>query len=178
MACKTLNAFCFYNLWLDEADEWDRYRMKCWSLKLNMVSEIYTLRLTLERLAHQKPMDEITCIPRPSQLDDWKLYEQLERARVRKTEGKTKFDEWTTGRVLERTERASWRRSRELKTDLREKELADAASAISALRSAVYWPGNAGGIATSGFTEPQRRKLSIEPALSPPPEVPEEEEKE
>lgn len=39
-----------------------------------MVSEVYTLRLTLERLPNQKPMDELINIPRPSQLDDCKCY--------------------------------------------------------------------------------------------------------
>lgn len=149
-----------------------------------MVSEVYTLRLTLERLPHQTPMEEIANIPKPSQLDDWRLYEQLERARVRKTEGRTKFDEWTAGRKVERAERAEWRLSRDLRIALLEKELADAAADVGALRSAMYWPGGDPGVGTgasaasaSTFTEPKRRKLSeIDTNLLPPREVPEEEE--
>lgn len=108
------------------------------------------------------------------------LYEQLERNRVRKTEGKTKFDEWTAGRKVERTERVEWRRSRDLKTVMREMELAEAAAQSGALRSAMYWPGGGPGAGVmSAFTEPKRRKLSeIDTDLLPPEEVPEEEEEE
>lgn len=135
-----------------------------------MVTELFTLRLTLERLPNQKPMEEIAIIPRPSQLDDWTLYEQLERKRIRKTEGKAKLDDWTAGRKVERAERVEWRRSRDHKTMLRETELANAAADVGALRQAMFWPG-----ATS--TEVKRRKLSdIDTALLPPTEVPEEEE--
>lgn len=152
--------------------------MRSWSIKLNIVSEIYTLRLIIDRLPNQKPMEEITIIPRPSQLDDWNLYEQLERGQIRKTEGKTKFDVWTAGRKVERGERDQFHRNRELKISLREKELADAAADIGALRSAMYWPGGGGGSAASGFTEARRRELSETDAalLLPPSEIPEEEE--
>lgn len=176
MACKSLETLYGYSC-AGLTNE-TRYRIQSWSIKLNMVSEVYTLRLTLERLPNQKPMDEITHIPKPSQLDDWNLYEQLERARVRKTEGKTKFDEWTAGRKVERAERAEWRRSKDLKIMLREKELAEAAVAdIGTLRSVMYWPGgNPTAVAASPFTEPRRRKLSeIDTDLLPPPEVSEEE---
>lgn len=138
-----------------------RYRISDWSLKLNMASEIYTMRLGLERFPNQKPMSEILTIPKPSQLDEWDLYEQLERSRVRKTEGKAKFDDWTAGRSVERTERNQWRRSRELRISLRETELATAAGA---LHSTIY------------LGEPKRRKLSdFDTGLLPPSEVPEEE---
>ncbi|KAJ4422430.1 hypothetical protein N0V82_002878 [Gnomoniopsis sp. IMI 355080] len=140
------------------------YRISSWSLKLNMASEMYTLRLTLQRLPNQIPMEDILSIPKPSQLDEWNLYEQLERTRIRKTEGQAKFDDWTVGRKVERTERSQWRRSREFRISLREKEPAAAAAAVGALHSAIY------------FGTPRRRKLSdIDTDLLPPPEVPEEE---
>lgn len=129
-----------------------------------MASEIYTLRLTLERFPNQKPMNDILNIPKPSQLDDWNLYEKLERTRIRKTEGQAKFDDWTAGRSVERLERNQWRRSREFRISLREKQLAAAAAAVGALHSAIY------------LGEPKRRKLSdIDTDLLPPFEVPEEE---
>lgn len=89
------------------------YVIHTWSIKLNVNTELYTLRLTLERVPGQRHMDDVLRIPKPSQLDDWKLYEQLERDRIRQTEGKVKFDHWTDLRVAEKQERESWRRSRE-----------------------------------------------------------------
>lgn len=141
-----------------------RYHISSWSLKLNMASEVYTLRLTLERFPNQKPMEDILNIPKPSQLDDWKLYEQLERTRIRKTEGQAKLDEWTAGRKAERIERNQWRHSREFKISLRDKELGAAAAAVGALHSAIY------------LGEPKRRKLrDIDTDLLSPSEMPEEE---
>lgn len=86
-----------------------------------MTSEVYTLRLTLERLPRQRSMDEILLIPKPSQLDDWILYEELERDRIRQTQGLVKFDDWTIARDLERLERDQWRRSNVFRSALLEK---------------------------------------------------------
>lgn len=129
-----------------------------------MASDIYTLRLTLERLSNQNPMDNIIDIPKPSQLDDWKLYEELESTQVRATEGKAKFDDWIAGRSVERIERTQWRHSRDIKIKLREQELSVAMVEGCALQS--------GG----PLGQPKRRKLSdIDTDLLPPSEVPEEE---
>ncbi|KAF3770145.1 hypothetical protein M406DRAFT_245904 [Cryphonectria parasitica EP155] len=92
-----------------------QYKIHSWSIKLNMASEVYTLRLTLERLPGQTPMEKITTIPKPSQLDEWLLYEQLERDHIRQTEGQIKLDDWTIARNVERIERDEWRRSREFR---------------------------------------------------------------
>lgn len=129
-----------------------------------MASDIYTLRLTLERLQNQKSMANIVNIPKPSQLDDWKLYEELESTRVRDTEGKAKFDDWIAGRSLERTERTQWRHSRVIKLKHREQELS--AGVVDG------WALQSGG----PLGQPKRRKLSdIDTDLLPPSEVPEEE---
>lgn len=127
------------------------YVIHSWSIKLNINTDLYTLRLTLERMPGQKHMDDILQIPKPSQLDDWKLYEQLERDRIRRTEGKVKFDHWTNIRNAEKLERESWRRSREPKISIRDAE------------------------AAGGQSPPRRRKLSdIDTDLLPALEVPEE----
>lgn len=137
--------------------------MHSWSLKLNMASEMYTLRLTLERMPGQKPMDEIVQIPRPSQLDDWKLYEQLERDQVRQTQSQVKFDNWTIARDVERVERDQWRRSRGSRISTRDREREEAGGG----HHSAAWPLGGG--------PPQRRKLSdIDTDLLPPTEVDEE----
>lgn len=129
------------------------YIIHSWSIKLNINTDLYTLRLTLERMRGQKPMDDVLKIPKPSQLDDWKLYEQLERGRIRQTEGKAKLDDWTSARIAEKEARDSWRHGKEFKIAIQNCDVG-------------------GGPAT-----PRRRKLSdIGTDLLPPPEVPEEEE--
>lgn len=77
------------------------------------------MRLILERLPGQIPIDEILHIPRPSQLDDWSLYEKLERERIKQTEGDARLTEWIIRRDKERIERGHWRRSRAFKSEMR-----------------------------------------------------------
>lgn len=129
-----------------------------------MASDVYTLRLTLERLQHQESMESIVDIPKPSQLDDWNLYEELESTRIRETEGKAKFDSWIAGRSVEGIERTQWRHTRDVKIKRREQELPAAV--------AEGWALQSGG----SLGQPKRRKLSdIDTDLLPPSEVPEEE---
>lgn len=148
-----------------------------------MASEVYTLRLTLERLPRQRSMDEILLIPKPSQLDDWLLYEKLERERIRQTQGPVKLDNWTIARDVERLERDHWRRSRDFKAALREKEqekdrekdkekVRDEATGDHHLGWAS-WALEGGGGSSSAL---QRRLSDIDSILLPPPEVDEEEE--
>lgn len=122
-----------------------------------MTTEVYTLRLALERLPKQIPVEQITPIPRPSQLDEWHLYEQLERDRIRQVEGQVKLDDWTTARNVERIDRDQWRRSREFKVSMRDDPVTS--------------------MLPAGGGQPHRRKLSdVETDLLPPRELDEEEE--
>jgi hypothetical protein len=77
------------------------------------------MRIVLDRLPGQTPMDEILHIPRPSQLDDWSLYEKLERERIKQTEGEAILTEWIIRRDVERVERDHWRRSRLFVSEMR-----------------------------------------------------------
>lgn len=104
-------------------------------------------------------------IPRPSQLDDWHLYEKLERKRIRQTQGQLKLDDWMKGRDDERIERDDWRRTRDfikfLAAKDKERERDEAGGGTHS------WAGSS----TTGG----RRKLSdIDTDLLPPPEVDEE----
>ncbi|KAJ0118496.1 hypothetical protein J7T55_009279 [Diaporthe amygdali] len=95
------------------------YILRSWSLKLDQATEIYTMRLVLERMPGQTPINEILHIPGPSQLDDWKLYEKLEKERIKQTEGDARLTEWMIRRDQERIERDHWRRSRAFKSEVR-----------------------------------------------------------
>lgn len=139
------------------------YILRSFSLKLDPATDLYCMRLTLERLPGQTPIDEILHIPRPSQLDDWSLYEKLERERIKQTEGEARLTEWIIGRDKERIERGHWRRSRAFKSEMR-------------LNSPKGPEAGAVGGSAQDF---YRRRLSdIDTGLIPPYEEPEAEEEE
>lgn len=117
------------------------------------------MRFILERVPGQTPMDEILHIPRPSQLDDWILYEKLERERIKQTEGDARLTEWMIRRDKERIERGHWRRSRAFKSEWK-------------LNSTRAQEASIGGVQDS-----YRRKISdIDTGLVPYSEEPEDEE--
>ncbi|POS73559.1 hypothetical protein DHEL01_v208052 [Diaporthe helianthi] len=95
------------------------YILRSWSFKLDQATDLYCMRLILERVPGQKSIDEILHIPRPSQLDDWNLYEKLERERIKQTEGEARLTELIIRRDKERIERSHWRRSRAFRSEMR-----------------------------------------------------------
>lgn len=60
----------------------------------------------------QKSLEEIGKIPRPSQLDDWNLYEKLEGDKIKLLQGEATYLEWKLRRQEENIEREDWRRAR------------------------------------------------------------------
>lgn len=93
--------------------------LRSWDLKLDPATDVYTMRLILERKPGQRPMDQVLHIPRPSQLDDWSLYEKFEKERIKQTEGDARLTEWMIRRDKEKIERDHWRRSRAFKSEIR-----------------------------------------------------------
>jgi hypothetical protein len=82
---------------------------------MNEMTNIYRLELTLERVANQKAIEELGRIPKPSQLDDWKLYAKLEGDKIKLTEGDAKFFEWSVQREEERLDREDYKRDCEFR---------------------------------------------------------------
>ncbi|ROW14421.1 hypothetical protein VPNG_04000 [Cytospora leucostoma] len=95
------------------------YNLASWSLKLCPCTNIYTLKVVLQRLPGQKPMREVLEVPKPSQLDDWALYEKLEEEAIKQREGAMKLTSWTTAREKERAEREHWRLTQDLQNEMR-----------------------------------------------------------
>ncbi|KAI3401275.1 hypothetical protein diail_11981 [Diaporthe ilicicola] len=95
------------------------YVLRSWSLKVDQATDTYTMRLILERTPGQTPMNEILRIPKPSQLDDWGLYEKLRKERIKQTEGDARLTEWMIRRDKEKIERDHWRRSRAFRSEIR-----------------------------------------------------------
>lgn len=78
------------------------------------MSDTYRLELKLQRVLEQRPMDELKRIPKPSQLDDWALYQKLEGNEMKRI-GNSKYMEWNIQMEEEKLDRESWRRDREFR---------------------------------------------------------------
>lgn len=57
-------------------------------------------------------------IPRPSQLDDWRLFEKYEGEMVRQRRGSQGFLEWRMLKAQERMDQEQWRHALELGAEL------------------------------------------------------------
>ncbi|KAK0623092.1 hypothetical protein B0T14DRAFT_564486 [Immersiella caudata] len=76
------------------------------------------LRITLEHVRGQTAMAELKKIPRPSQTDDFRSYQQLETEMVVRTEGKQAAHEWGVQNEEDRRERDRWARYREFRSSI------------------------------------------------------------
>lgn len=126
--------WCIVNRFLLLTPPSHRYQIVRYSFKQDENTEIYGMEITLERASGQRPLDLLRRIPRPSQLDDWQLYERLEAERVRLKDGETRFTEWKLRREAERADRVHWRRSREFGNSV---AIANASANIEANANAV-----------------------------------------
>ncbi|KAI8962498.1 hypothetical protein F5Y11DRAFT_347482 [Daldinia sp. FL1419] len=89
------------------------FTIKQYGCKLDTETNIYRLELTLERVANdKKSWEDIESVPRPSQLDDWNLYEKLEGDKVKLLQGESSYLEWKLVRQEEQIDREDWRRAR------------------------------------------------------------------
>ncbi|RYO90614.1 hypothetical protein DL766_008184 [Monosporascus sp. MC13-8B] len=111
---RILRGYTLKSIWAPQAGtRYDGlYIIKQYGTKLDSKTNTHRLELTLERLADQKPIEDITGIPKPSQLDDWKLFEKLEGDKIKSTQGEASYLEWKLSRQEEKVEREEWRRSR------------------------------------------------------------------
>ncbi|KAI0446037.1 hypothetical protein F4803DRAFT_505397 [Xylaria telfairii] len=88
------------------------YIIRQYGCKLDNGINKYRLELTLERAPDQPPFQDICKVPKPSQLDDWALYEKLEGDKVRSLQGESCYLEWTLKRQEEKVDREDWQRAR------------------------------------------------------------------
>lgn len=89
-----------------------RYTLKQYGTKLDLSTNTHRLELTLERGADQVPIEVLLGVPRPAQMDDWKLFEKHEGDRIKLTQGEASYLDWKLGREEEKMDRDEWKRSR------------------------------------------------------------------
>ncbi|KAI1828348.1 hypothetical protein F4861DRAFT_547437 [Xylaria intraflava] len=88
------------------------YIIRQYGFKLDNNTNMYRLELILERAADQRSFEDICKVPKPSQLDDWALYEKLEGDKVKLLQGESSYLELKLKRQAEKVERDEWLRSR------------------------------------------------------------------
>ncbi|KAI1818700.1 hypothetical protein GGS20DRAFT_526551 [Poronia punctata] len=88
------------------------YMVKQYGCKYDVKMGKYRLQLTLERKAGQRPFEEVRRVPKPSQLDDWALYEKLEGDKVKQMLGQTRYLGWKLRQQEEKVDREQWRRAK------------------------------------------------------------------
>ncbi|CAJ2506423.1 Uu.00g005530.m01.CDS01 [Anthostomella pinea] len=86
------------------------FTIKQYGCKLDDKTNTYRLELTMERVPDQKSFDEIRGVPKPSQLDDWNLYEKLEGDKIKILQGDSNYLEWKLTRQEDKVDREEWRR--------------------------------------------------------------------
>ena len=76
----------------------------------------------MERVPGQRPMDELLQIPRPSQMDDWLIFEKYEGEMVKKRQGNEAFTEWKVEKAQEKVDHSQWERVARMAADLMQRK--------------------------------------------------------
>lgn len=71
-----------------------RYILRSYGLKLNPQTELYRLTLTTERMPGQVPLETLLSIPKPADIDDWRLCERIEEMEMRRAGRAREFEEF------------------------------------------------------------------------------------
>nr|CDP32529.1 Putative protein of unknown function [Podospora anserina S mat+] len=88
------------------------WKLASYRHKLDLGTGEYKLELGLERVANgQRAMREVLKVPRPSQMDEWDLFEKLEADKVRQVQGESASYAWRMQREEARVEREMWKRA-------------------------------------------------------------------
>ncbi|UKZ80605.1 hypothetical protein TrVFT333_008367 [Trichoderma virens FT-333] len=91
-----------------------QYVIRRYSQKQNLQTRLHRTIVTLERISGQPNIVDLAKVPRPSQMDDWVLFEKLEGEMIRQHRGEQSFLDWKLMKAQERMEQRQWRRALEV----------------------------------------------------------------
>jgi hypothetical protein len=80
---------------------------------------VYTLEMHLEPAQDWRMTDELMQIPKPSQLDDWRLYQKLEIERIKHEKGEAAAIDWGIWNSTDNLEREEAKRVRTFKASVK-----------------------------------------------------------
>lgn len=101
------------------ANALNRYYIHQYGHKVNQSSGLHRVVVTLERLGGQKPLEQLADIPRPSQVDDWYLFEKYEGEMVKKRQGKEAFTAWKVAKAKEKIDYDQWKQVLRMTAELK-----------------------------------------------------------
>ncbi|CAH0049222.1 unnamed protein product [Clonostachys solani] len=81
-----------------------QYFIRRYGQSRNQLTGVFRLSIDLERVAGQTPMHEICQSPRPSDIDDWNLFEKLESDILKKKWDDERHLEWKRERAQKRAD--------------------------------------------------------------------------
>ncbi len=86
---------------------------------LDEAKNMFRCQLILERVSNQTPFNDVLRSPKPSQLDDWALYEKLVGDDYRKRQGDIEYSKWRDFEEEQRAEKEQFIKSKALCEGLR-----------------------------------------------------------
>ncbi|KAH7393332.1 PUA-like domain-containing protein [Cadophora sp. MPI-SDFR-AT-0126] len=92
---------------------------------LDETKNVYRCTIMLERSTSQKLLAEILRLPKPSQLDEWRLYRKLIGEEYRKREGESAFEKWTDLEEEQQAEKEQFLKARALREGIRQYTLVE-----------------------------------------------------
>ncbi|KAI5465652.1 PUA-like domain-containing protein [Mariannaea sp. PMI_226] len=114
------------------------YKILQYGQKLDVNTELHQLALKLERVKNQLPVEEVIKIPRPSQLDDWELFEKYEGEMMNQRRGPQAWMDWKMEKAQEKIDREQYMRALAFHTSL---ELAKIGQLIPLVEPPAKGPG-------------------------------------
>ncbi|PQK12119.1 hypothetical protein BB8028_0003g07370 [Beauveria bassiana] len=100
------------------------YIIRQYGHKLQEETGIHRVVITLERVLGQKPMEELVQVPRPSQMDEWLIFEKYEGEMVKKRQGNEAFTEWKVEKAQEKADHSEWERVTRMTAELAQRKQA------------------------------------------------------
>ncbi|KAH7170397.1 PUA-like domain-containing protein [Dactylonectria macrodidyma] len=94
------------------------YIIRQYGQRLNLRTGLHRVVLTLERVEDTFSVDELIQVPRPSQLDDWKLFETYEGEMIKQRKGQRGFLDWKMERAREKMDQEQYMRTLAFQTSL------------------------------------------------------------
>lgn len=72
----------------------NRYNLRSFALKLDPQTDVFRMTLTGDRAPNQVPLETLRSVPRPAELDDWRLCKRIEEREMYNAGRGHEYTEW------------------------------------------------------------------------------------